>query len=190
MWWVGVAQTGGVMVETERLLLRQWRASDREPFAALNGDPQVMRHFPAVLSREQSDAMADRQAAAIAERGWGFWAVEVRRSGEFAGFIGLQPLPAALPAAPAVEIGWRLAVACQGLGYATEGARRAVEFAFGELGLKEIVAIATVLNQPSRRVMEKLGMVHDPVDDFDHPKVPAAWPGRPHVLYRLAAPHR
>lgn len=178
------------MVElvTERLVLRQWRVSDREPFAAMNGDPRVMRHFPAVLSREQSDAVADRVAAAIAERGWGFWAAEVRRSGEFAGFIGLQPLPAALPAAPAVEIGWRLAGAHQGLGYATEGARRVVEFAFGELRLPEIVSITTVLNQPSRHVMEKLGMVRDPAGDFDHPTVPADWAGRPHVLYRLTAP--
>jgi RimJ/RimL family protein N-acetyltransferase len=173
------------MVETKRLWLRQWRADDRGPFAAMNGDPVVMRHFPGVLSREQSDAMADRLEAAIAERGWGLWAVEVRRSGEFAGFIGLQPLPDALPAAPAVEIGWRLAAAHQGLGYATEGARRVLEFAFGELGLAEVVSITTVLNRPSRHVMEKIGMVRDPAGDFDHPTVPATWAGRPHVLYRL-----
>jgi RimJ/RimL family protein N-acetyltransferase len=175
---------------TERLVLRQWRASDREPFAAMNGDPRVMRHFPAPLSRDRSDAMADRLAAAIAERGWGLWAVQVRPTGEFAGFIGLQPLPAALPAAPATEIGWRLAAAHQGLGYATEGARRVLAFAFGELRLAEVVSITTELNRPSRHVMEKLGMVRDPGEDFDHPAVPATWAGRRHVLYRLAAGRR
>jgi RimJ/RimL family protein N-acetyltransferase len=183
-----MAQTGVVTLETERLLLRQWRASDREPFAAMNGDPQVMRHFPAVHSREQSDAMADRIEARIAEHGWGLWAVEVKSSGEFAGFIGLQPLPAAIPAAPAIEIGWRLAAAHQGLGYATEGARKVLEFAFGELHLPEVVSMTTQLNRPSRHVMEKLGLVRDPADDFDHPTVPASWAGRPHVLYRLVAP--
>ncbi|MGX6607137.1 GNAT family N-acetyltransferase [Micromonosporaceae bacterium Da 78-11] len=174
---------------TERLVLRQWRDEDREPFAASNADPAVMRHFPAVLTRAESDALVDRLAAGIAERGWGIWAAETRAGGAFAGFVGLQPLGAELPFAPGVEIGWRLGSVHQGLGYATEGARQVLDFAFGELRLPEVVSFTTTLNQPSRHVMEKLGMSRDPADDFDHPRVPADWPGRRHVLYRLAAPH-
>ncbi|WP_433366513.1 GNAT family N-acetyltransferase [Actinoplanes sp. CA-142083] len=170
---------------TDRLLLRQWRAADREPFAAMNADPIVMRHFPAPLTRAESDAFADRNEAGIAERGWGLWAVEV--DGEFAGFIGLQPLRPALPFAPGVEIGWRLAARFHGHGYATEGARQVVTYAFGTVGLPEIVSFTTERNTASRRVMEKLGMTHDPSEDFDHPAVAAEWAGRRHVLYRLAA---
>ena len=177
-------------METERLLLRQWRHADREPFAAMNADPVVMRHFPAPMTRAQSDAFADRIEAAIAERGWGLWAVEVRATGEFAGFVGLQPVRDTLPFHPAVEIGWRLAAAQHGHGYATEAARRVVDHAFGPLALAELVSFTTEGNRASRRVMEKIGMVRDPAGDFDHPGVPADWAGRRHVLYRLAAPVR
>ncbi|MFI5892531.1 GNAT family N-acetyltransferase [Actinoplanes sp. NPDC051513] len=170
---------------TDRLLLRQWRVADREPFAAMNADPVVMSHFPARLTREESDAFADRSEAGIAERGWGLWAVDV--DGEFAGFIGLQPLRPTLPFAPGVEIGWRLAARFHGHGYATEGARRVVTYAFDTIGLPQIVSFTTERNIASRRVMEKLGMTRDPSEDFDHPAVPAEWDGRRHVLYRLAA---
>jgi RimJ/RimL family protein N-acetyltransferase len=173
---------------TDRLLLRQWRPADREPFAVMNADPVVMRHFPAPLDRATSDLFADRNETGIAERGWGLWAVEVRETGSFAGFIGLQPVNPVLPCAPAVEIGWRLAAACHGHGYATEGAREVVAYAFGEIALPELVSFTTVRNVRSRRVMEKLGMTHDPADDFVHPTVPADWPGRQHVLYRLRRP--
>ncbi|GIE92986.1 GNAT family N-acetyltransferase [Paractinoplanes rishiriensis] len=171
---------------TERLLLRQWRPGDREPFAAMNADPVVMRHFPRVMTSAESDGLADRLEAGIAERGWGLWAVEVRAGGAFAGFIGLQPVTnPSMPVAPAVEIGWRLAAGFQGQGYATEGARRVVGYAFDEIALPELVSFTTVQNRASRRVMEKLGMTHDPADDFDHPTVPADWAERRHVLYRL-----
>jgi ribosomal-protein-alanine N-acetyltransferase len=170
---------------TDRLVLRQWRAADRAPFAAMNADPIVMRHFPALLTREESDGFADRNEAGIAERGWGLWAVDA--DGEFAGFIGLQPLRATLPFAPGVEIGWRLAARFHGHGYATEGARRVVAHAFGVIGLPELVSFTTEQNTASRRVMEKLGMTRDPAEDFDHPAVPADWAERRHVLYRLAA---
>jgi RimJ/RimL family protein N-acetyltransferase len=175
-----------VNLTTDRLVLRQWRAADREPFAAMNADPVVMRHFPSVRTRAESDALIDTNEAAIAERGWGLWAVDA--DGEFAGFIGLQPLRPTLPFAPGVEIGWRLAARFHGHGYATEGARRVVTYAFETIGLPELVSFTTEGNTPSRRVMEKLGMTHDPAEDFDHPGVPADWAGRRHVLYRLAAP--
>jgi len=179
--------TGAADLATDRLLLRQWRAADREPFATLNADPVVMRHFPARLTREESDAFADRNAAGIAERGWGLWAVEILETGAFAGFIGLQPLRPVLPFAPGVEIGWRLAAPFHGHGYATEGARHVVAYAFGAIGLPELVSFTTERNIASRRVMEKLGMTHDPTEDFDHPSVPVEWAERRHVLYRLSA---
>jgi RimJ/RimL family protein N-acetyltransferase len=175
-------------METDRLLLRQWRAEDREPFATMNADPVVMRYFPAPLDRAASDAFADRNEAGIAERGWGLWAVELRSTGAFAGFVGLQPAPPTLPCAPAIEIGWRLAAAQHGSGYATEAARAVRDHAFEVLGLDGLVSFTTEANRPSRRVMEKLGMTRDPAEDFDHPGVDPSWPGRRHVLYRLARP--
>jgi RimJ/RimL family protein N-acetyltransferase len=173
-------------LSTERLRLRQWRDSDREPFAALNNDPVVMAHFPARRDRAESDRQADRISAEIAERGWGFWAVEVRASGEFAGFVGLNPVADNLPFAPGVEIGWRLATRFWGQGYATEGAQRVVAYGFEELGLSELVAFTTRQNGPSQRVMAKLGMIRDPADDFEFPGAPD-WAERACVLYRLAA---
>jgi RimJ/RimL family protein N-acetyltransferase len=175
-------------LETERLVLRQWRAEDREPFAAMNADPVVMRHFPSALTRAQSDAAADRFAAAITDRGWGFWAAELRDTGEFIGFIGLQPVPDNVPFAPAVEIGWRLAATFHGRGYATEGALRTVRYAFETIALPELVSMTTAENRKSRRVMEKIGMTYDPAGDFVHPNVPPDWPERFHVLYRLSRP--
>jgi RimJ/RimL family protein N-acetyltransferase len=172
---------------TERLLLRQWRPEDLEPFARLGADPEVMRYFPSTQPRERSDALARDLAHAIEERGWGFWAVEVRSGAPFIGFVGLGDPGFDAHFMPAVEIGWRLAREHWGQGYATEAARAAVEFGFGELGLEEIVAMTVPANSRSRAVMERLGMTWDPADDFDHPRVPPG-PLRRHVLYRLAQP--
>jgi len=173
-------------LRTSRLLMRDWRPEDREPFAALNADPVTMEHFPSTLTREQSDAFVARIAEELRERGWGLWAVEVPGEG-FAGFVGLTPVAPDLPFAPAVEVGWRLALPYWGRGLATEAARVAVDHGFRTLGLHEIVSMTTVANSRSRRVMEKLGMHRDPADDFDHPRVPVGHPVRPHVLYRLRA---
>lgn len=174
-------------VRTERLLLRQWRPADREPFARLNGDPETMRYFPAPLDRAQSDALADRCAAAIAQQGWGWWAVEVVGGPEFIGFVGLNAPTFDAHFTPCVEVGWRLLRESWGNGYATEAARAAVAYGFGQLGLDEIVSFTTVANGRSRRVMERLGMTHDPADDFDHPALESG-PLRRHVLYRLSRP--
>jgi RimJ/RimL family protein N-acetyltransferase len=171
-------------LRTERLRLRPWREDDREPFARLNADPRVMEFFPAVLSREETDAGVARIDAHFAEHGWGFWAVEIPSVTPFAGFIGLYTPRFAAHFTPCVEIGWRLAAECWGRGYATEGARAAMAFGFGELGLDQIVSFTVPANQPSRRVMERLGMTHDPADDFDHPNLPKGHPLRRHVLYR------
>ncbi len=176
--------TNIIQIETNRLLLRQWKPADYAPFAALNADPIVMEHFPDVLSRAESDAMADRCWSLIDERGWGFWAVELKATGEFIGFVGLHTPSADLPFSPCVEIGWRLAAAHWGKGLATEAARAALGVGFDTLDLSEIVAFTTVENRRSRAVMERLGMRES--DGFEHPGVPFGNPLRVHCLYRLS----
>ncbi|HUR48865.1 MAG TPA: GNAT family N-acetyltransferase [Acidimicrobiales bacterium] len=176
------------MIQTERLLLRQWRDEDLETFAALNADPEVMEFFPAVLSPAESDAAAEGNRRQIEEHGWGLWAVERLDTAEFIGFTGLWSVPPEFPFSPAVEVGWRLARSHWGHGFATEGARAAIYFGFGDLGLEEIVSMTTESNVRSWRVMEKLGMTRDPSDDFDHPRVSAGHRLRRHLLYRLKRP--
>jgi RimJ/RimL family protein N-acetyltransferase len=170
---------------TDRLLLRQWRDSDREPFAALNADPAVMEHFPALQTREVSDALIDRNIAAIDERGWGLWALEVRETGEFIGFTGLSVPSFEAHFMPAVEIGWRLAKGAWGNGYATEAARASLAHGFGPGGLEEIVSFTATTNVPSQRVMQRIGMRHDEAGDFDHVRLPAGHRLQRHVLYRI-----
>ncbi|MDH5858873.1 GNAT family N-acetyltransferase [Lampropedia aestuarii] len=169
---------------TERLQLRQWRDSDRSPFAALNADPQVMEFFPEPLSRSQSDAIADRCESLIEQNGWGFWAVELKSTGQFIGFVGLHRPIDALPFAPCVEIGWRLAPAFWGRGLATEAAHACLQTGFSTLGLTEIVAFTAEPNLRSRAVMERLGMQADGL--FEHPSLAPGHALRTHCLYRLA----
>ena len=169
--------------DTERLRVRQWRDSDREPFAALNADPRAMEFFPAPLSRAESDVLADRIVAGIDERGWGFWAVEERASGAFVGFVGLSIPRPDLPFSPCVEIGWRLAQQYWGKGYAQEAARGALRVGFEHLGLEEIVSFTAVPNLRSEAVMKRLGMTADGV--FEHPALPEGHALRLHKLYRL-----
>ena len=173
-------------LQTERLLLRRWRPGDRAPFAALNADPEVMRHFPAPLTRRESDGFADWIEARMESAGWGLWALGERATDRFLGFTGLARPGFAAPFMPAVEIGWRLDRAAWGRGFATEAARAAAAFAFDTLDLPEIVSFTVVANERSRAVMRRIGMRHDPADDFDHPlaKSPRL---RRHVLYRLTA---
>lgn len=173
-------------LRTERLLLRGWRQEDREPFAELNGDPDTMRFFAAPLTRAESDALARRIEEGIEQRGWGLWAVEVLDAEPFVGFVGLAPVSFEAHFTPAIEVGWRLRRDHWGHGYATEAAGAALRFAFGELGCDEVVSFTSATNLPSRRVMERLGMRHDPADDFDHPLLPPG-PLRRHVLYRSPA---
>jgi RimJ/RimL family protein N-acetyltransferase len=170
---------------TDRLLLRQWRDSDREPFAALNADPAVMEHFPALQTREQSDALIDRNIPELDDRGWGLWALEVKDTREFIGFTGLNVPTFDAPFLPGVEIGWRLAKGAWGNGYATEAARAALAYGFGPAGLDEIVSFTATTNLPSQRVMQRIGMMHDEAGDFDHPRVEEGHRLRRHVLYRI-----
>ena len=175
------------MIRTQRLLLRQWRPEDREPFASLNGDPRVMEYFPSLQDRQESDATADRFENLWRDYGFGPWAVEVPDVAAFIGFVGLAvpswdpPFPHA--AQPAVEIGWRLAAQHWGCGYAVEAAVAALEYAFDVLALPEVLSWTAPANTRSRRVMERIGMTY--VQDFDHPRLSPASPLGRHVLYRV-----
>lgn len=173
-------------IDTERLHLRRWRYFDRAPFAAMNADPEVMEFFPSTLTEEESDALVDRIRAQFAEHDFGLWALEVAGQGEFIGFTGLAIQTFEAPFNPSVEVGWRLARSAWGKGYAIEAARAAVADGFGRLGLDEIVSFTAVTNVRSQGVMARLGMVRDPADDFDHPRVPVGSPLRAHVVYRLS----
>ena len=170
---------------TPRLHLRQWQAEDFAPFAALNADPEVMAYFPKPLSRQESDVIATRCQHEIAAQGWGFWALELRESGEFIGFTGLHRPSSLLPFAPCVEIGWRLARRFWGQGLATEAARAALDVGFNRLQLDEIVSFATAGNLRSQKVMQRLGMRERPDEAFEHPAIEAGHPLRAHCLYRL-----
>jgi RimJ/RimL family protein N-acetyltransferase len=177
-------------LRTDRLYLRRWRAGDREPFAKLNRDPQVMEFFPGLLSRQESDERVDRIEAHFHEHGFGLWAVEIPGVTPFAGFVGLSIPRFEAPFTPCIEVGWRLDAAYWNRGYATEGARAALDFGFCRLQLPEIVSFTVPLNVRSRRVMEKLGMTHSASDDFDHPMLAEGHPLRRHVLYRLRRPEQ
>lgn len=169
---------------TARTRLRPWTDADRAPFAALNADPEVMAHFPATLSRAESDTLVDRIRAAFDAQGFGFWALEVVDGPAFVGFVGLSVPPYPLPFGPCVEIGWRLARTAWGHGYAQEAAREALRFGLEDLALPEIVSFTARSNLRSQRVMQAIGMQPDPAGDFAHPRLPAGHPLAPHVLYR------
>jgi RimJ/RimL family protein N-acetyltransferase len=175
-------------LSTDRLLLRQWRDADLDPWAAMNADPEVMEHFPSVMTRDESAAFMGRIRAAIDERGWGLWAVEVVGGAPFIGFIGLQPVVDPVMPFGGVEVGWRLTRSAWGRGYASEGARAALRYAFEELVLPEVISFTSTTNERSQAVMRRIGLTRDPADDFDHPKVPSGSRLRRHVLYRLERP--
>lgn len=170
--------------ETERLFLRQWMPDDREPFGALNADSRVMAFFPALLTRAESDAMADRCQSLIQKRGWGLWAAELKATRKFIGFIGLHTPTTELPFLPCEEVGWRLSFEHWGKGLAVEGARAALRVGFASLGLREIVSLTAIGNSRSRAVMQRLAMRES--GTFEHPQVPEGSSLRLHCLYRLS----
>ena len=175
-------------METERLILRQWRDTDIPPFARLNADPAVMRFFPVLLSADESAAIAQRMRGIISEKGWGFWAVELKSCHEFIGFVGLheQPVESGIPHTPLVELGWRIAAQHWGRGYAPEAGRAALDYAFAVLCLDEVYAFTAVPNEPSKRVMQKIGM-RDTGQEFNHPKLPPGHDLERHCLYRISS---
>jgi RimJ/RimL family protein N-acetyltransferase len=171
------------VIRTDRLLMRRWQESDRAPFAALNADPEIMRYFPAMLDRGESDAFVDRIEARFDQQGFGLWALELAETGEFLGYTGLNPLPDGVPGANGMEVGWRLARTAWHQGYATEAARAAVDVALRAVGLPAVWSMTAVLNVPSIAVMRRIGMTE--VTRFDHPRIPDGHPLRPHVSYYL-----
>lgn len=174
-------------ITTDRLLLRQWKDDDLDAWAAINADPAVREFFPAVLSREHAAASLDQFRADLAGRGWGWWAVQERSTGELIGMCGLDPVDPEMPFS-GVEAGWRLARQTWGRGYATEAARAVLAYGFEVLRLPEILAVAAAGNVRSHAVMRRLGMTPDPDGDFDDPTMPPG-PLRRSVLYRLRNPH-
>jgi len=172
-------------IETERLLLRPWRDSDLAPWQAMGADPRVTRFLRAPTAPAGPIANPEIITARLAEHGYGWWAVEVKGKVPFAGVIVLQDVPFEAHFTPVMEVGRHLAAEHWGNGYATEGGRAALEFAFGKLGRTEVVAITAKQNLPSQRVMERIGMTRDPADDFEHPRLPPDSPLRTHVLYRV-----
>lgn len=170
-------------LETDRLILREWRDEDRAPFAAMNADPEVMRYFPAVLSREESDGLVDRIGDHFAEHGLGLCALEEKESGAFIGFTGFMRVGFACPIEGDLEIGWRLARQYWRKGYASEAASACLDWVWAERDLPRIVSMTADINLPSRAVMEKIGLLHRPELDFDHPKLDDDSPLKHHVVY-------
>jgi len=172
-------------LESARLLLRQWRDNDLPEFTRICSDPQVMRYFPAPLSRLESASLIGRQRGHFAEYGFGFWALERKNNGAFIGFTGLGVVSFEAAFTPAVEIGWRLAPEHWGVGYASEAAWTALGCGFEHLELERIVAFTTQANLPSQKVMQAIGMQYDPGSDFEHPQLEPDHPLRHHVLYQI-----
>lgn len=166
-------------------MMRRWKPSDLAPFAALCADPVVMEHYPALLTPDQTKAFIDRIESGFDQDGFGLWALQRLDNSEFIGYTGLVSPTFEAHFTPAVEVGWRLAKDHWGLGFATEAARSAIGFGFETAHLDEIVSFTVPANKRSTAVMERIGMTHDPADDFDHPRLPEGSAHRRHVLYRL-----
>jgi RimJ/RimL family protein N-acetyltransferase len=175
-----------LMIETQRLILRRWRQEDLAPFADMNADPKVMEFYPACLTREESRSFIERTEQKFETNGFGFWALELK-DGRFIGFVGLNIPSFEAAFTPCVEIGWRLGKDFWGNGYATEGAKAVLTYAFHEAVLSEILSWTYRGNVRSRKVMERIGMKHNQKEDFDLPTLPESHVLRPHVLYRIKA---
>lgn len=172
-------------LNTERLLLRQWQQSDYQPFAELNASARVMAHFPSTLSRAESDEAADRYTDFIEQHGWGFWAAELKETGEFIGFIGISSPALKLPFSPCIEIGWRLSERFWGFGYATEGALASLEYAFTHVDTDEVVSMTTTTNTNSEKVMQRIGMQNSH-ENFLYPTMDPEHELAEHLLYKIS----
>ncbi len=173
-------------IRTERLLMRRWRQADRDPYAAMNADPVVMRYFPEIADRAASDVSIDWMEVLFDRQGFGLWVLELAETGEFLGFTGLNPMPEGVPGAGGMEVGWRLAQHAWHHGYATEAAIAAVGVAFDGIGLDELWSMTAVFNMPSQAVMRRIGMT--PHAYFEHPRIERGHRLRPHVAYRMQRP--
>lgn len=172
------------LLETQRLILRKWKVSDLLSLYRINSDPKVMEFFPNRLTREESDRFAKEIQYKIKENGWGFWAIEEKQSSQFIGFVGLNKPRIDLPFTPCIEIAWRLDSYYWNKGYATEAAKRSLEYAFTTLCINEVVSFTALINKRSEKVMQKIGMI-DTQNNFFHPKVPSNSLLSEHVLYKI-----
>lgn len=173
------------VLETERLVLRPWQPSDLEPFTAINQDPEVIRYLGPPMDRDAVAGLIARLSAHRDRHGFGYGAVEEKATGALVGMAGLSVPTWEAHFTPCVEVGWRLARAHWGKGYATEAARAWLEFGFQVLGLEEIVSMTVPDNARSQAVMRRIGMERDRAGDFDHPRVAPGDPLLRHVLYRI-----
>lgn len=174
------------MLETKRLVLRQWENEDYPHFARMCADPEVMKYFPSTLSESESAQLADEIRADIDKNGWGFWAVELKATGEFIGFVGLnlQDGESGIPRVPLIEIRWRIDRQFWHNGYATEAAEQALRYAFYVLGVDEVYSFSANINIPSQNVMKRLGMLNTRLD-FNHPKLSDGHELQSHCLFRI-----
>lgn len=176
-----------VTLNTDRLLLRQWKTSDFPIFAALNADQQVMKYFPKPLDQTESDAMAKKCMSLIATKGWGFWAIELQASGEFIGLTGLHEPKPTFPFSPCIEVGWRLHKDFWGNGYATEAATAALKYAFEVIKTNAVLSFTATANTRSKAVMTRIGMCNTH-QNFNHPELPNNHALSEHALYRITKP--
>jgi len=171
-----------IQLQTERLLLRQWKEEDLAPFAKMNADPEVMKYYPSTLTTNESNQLADQLREIIQSRGWGLWALELKASGEFIGYTGLHDIDDQLPFAPGIEIGWRLSKEFWGKGYATEAAKEVLRFALISLQQEKIFSFTSMANNRSVSLMERIGM-KDTDSNFDHPSLSNNKKLAEHVLF-------
>ena len=173
------------ILETDRLILRTWNDDDLQPMLAINQDPKVMEYFPSLQDVDMTKNFIDKVNAHFKNHGYSLYAAVRKDTNEFIGFIGLLIAEFESHFTPATEIGWRLSSSHWGQGFATEGAKAVLGYAFRELKIPEIVSFTAAGNAKSIRVMQKIGLQHNEVDDFDHPKLDDTSPLKRHVLYRL-----
>lgn len=173
-----------IYIETSRLILRDWKKSDKEAFRKLNSDERVMKYFPEVLSPEETDDFYNAIQEELENYKFGLYAVELKENKEFIGFIGFHKAVFASDFTPCIEIGWRLKKDAWSKGYATEGAKACIEYGFNELDIEEIYSFAAVINKSSQNVMKKIGLRY--IKDFNHPRIETTSVLRHHVLYKIS----
>ena len=169
--------------ESDRLGFRLWKDDDSMIFSRMNADSKVMQYFPGILNEKESDQFIERIMEHFKEHGYGLWAVDLKETHEFIGFIGFYTAKFESDFTPCVEIGWRLDHRFWNKGYATEGAIKCLDYGFNRLGLNEIFSFTSEINKPSINVMKKIGLVEQGV--FQHPNISEESPLRPHVLYKI-----
>lgn len=172
----------GYLFESERLGFRRWKEQDRKPFSEMSADPEVMLYFPKLLAKEDADRLIERFEIHMDEKGYTMWAVEKKEDGTFIGFIGLLEIAMEISGKGFAEIGWRLDKRYWKKGYAVEGARACLAYAFGPLNMTSVYSFTSPLNEPSQTVMKRIGMTK--IDEFEHPKLEAGSPLKKHVLYK------